>query len=219
MAGFFSELLGSAGAKRAEALGARNASTINSGYDSADAYSRTGYDTSQGFLQPYADTARRGYDLYADSYGVNGADAQGRAFSQYQGDPFYAHANDQTGNALSNLFKRYHAQGMGNSGNSMLALSRAGLEAQDRRIGEWRGGLGQFANQGVQLAGQQSGLANNFYTGMADRALGRAGALTQNDTAATIAGNNSRAAGMNNLMSVFGTVAGAGTRMATGGFR
>lgn len=215
--GLISSFLGKDSARAAEQLGQRNAATINNGYGVADGYAKTGFDQSMGYIQPFADASRRGYDMYADSYGINGAEGSSRAYGAYKADPFNAHSNQVASNQLGELFRKYHAQGMGNSGTSALAIGRAGLDAEDRRIADWRGGLGQFANQGVQLAGQQAGMTTGYYDGAANRALGRASALTGNDTQATMAANNARMSGMNNLGSLLGTVGGAAMRYGTGG--
>jgi hypothetical protein len=202
------DLMGRTSARSAEQLGQRSMGRINEGYDNADRYSRQGYDTSIGRFQPFADTSRRGYDLWADSYGINGADAQNRAFGQYQNDPFYQHSSELTNNLLRNIMRQSASRGMGNSGASALAMGRAGLEAQDRRIGEWRGGLGQFGNQALGIAGTMSGFDRDYYGGMADRSIGRVNAINGIDANSTMAANNARMAGVNNLMRGLGTLGG-----------
>jgi hypothetical protein len=214
--GFFNDLLGKSSAKSATQLGQRNMGEINRGYDRADTVSGEGYNRQMGLYQPLAEQAQRGNQLYGDAYGVNGAEAQGRAFQQYRGDPFYAHADQQTSNMLGNLMRKWSALGMSNSGNSGMSLARAGLDAQDRRIGEWRGGLGQFANQSQGYADRMSGVTGNYYGGMADRAVGRTNALTQNDTQATMAANNARQQGVSNVLGLGGMIGNMAMSAATG---
>lgn len=208
--GFFSDLMGRSASRDAQRLGQRNMKRINDGYESADNFAGQGYQASTGRLQPFMDTSRRGYDLYADSYGVNGNDARQRAFGTFASDPFNAHSGEVTGNALRGIMRTAASRGMGNSGATQLAMSRAGLEAQDRRVADWRQGLGGMGNQAVGLAGTMAGLDQNYYGGMADRAVGRANALNGTDANATMAANNARSAGVNNLLGIFGNVAGLG---------
>jgi len=211
---FFRDLFGRTSANSARQLGQRNEGRINEGYSNADRVSAEGYGRATGRIQNFANTGGAAYDLYSSSYGANGEDARNRAFQTYSSDPFNQHSNQQTQNMLTGMFRKYHAQGMGNSGNSQMAIGRAGLEAQDRRIADWRSGLSGLASQGYQASNALAGLDNQYYGGMADRAVGRVGALNQNDVNATQAENNARMSGVNNLLSIGGNVA----RMGIGGF-
>jgi hypothetical protein len=203
---FFSDLLGRSSARAATQAGERSMARTNEGYATADTAARTGYDTATGRLQPFAQTAGRGYNLLADSYGVNGADARQRSFETYASDPFNQHSGQVTQNQLMGIMRTANSRGMGNSGATQLAMSRAGLEAQDRRIGDWRQGLGQFGNQAIPLAGTMAGMDTAYYGGVGDRAMGRANALNQTDINATMASNNARMAGVNNLLSGLGSI-------------
>jgi hypothetical protein len=207
---FFGELLGSGGARRAEQLGQRNMGRINEGFGQASNFSRQGYDASIGRLNPFMESSSRGFNMLADSYGLGGDEARQRAFQTYQSDPFNQHSGQVTQNALGNIMRTAASRGMGNSGASQLAMSRAGLEAQDRRIADWRGGLGQFGNQAVGIAGTMAGLDQGYYGGEADRAIARTNALNQTDANATMAASNARAAGVNNLLGGLGSLASFG---------
>jgi hypothetical protein len=213
---FFSDLLGRSSARAATQAGERAMGRTREGFDTADTAARTGYDTATGRLQPFMGTAGRGYNLLADSYGVNGADARQAAFQTYQSDPFNQHSGQVTQNQLMNIMRTSASRGMGNSGATQLAMSRAGLEAQDRRIGDWRQGLGQFGQQAIPLAGTMAGMDTAYYGGVGDRAIGRANQLNQTDINATMASNNARMAGVNNLLAGIGQIGGMATRAATG---
>ena len=213
---FFGSLLGKDSAKAAEQLGQRNAGEINSGYAQADQYAGQGYGASQARFQPYAEQGQRGNQAYGNALGLNGQEAQQGAYQQFQNDPFLAYARQNSGNEVNAIFKRYGAQGMANSGASGLAVSRAAGERANSDVNNWLSRLQGVGQQGVQVAGQQAGLDQNYYGGMSDRAVGRTNALVGNDTNATMAANNARQSGVNNLLNVFGTVAGAGARYATG---
>jgi hypothetical protein len=209
---FFSDLLGKSSAKAANQLGQRNMGRINEGFDAAGNFSRQGYDASIGRLNPFLESSSRGYNMLADSFGLNGADARTRAYDTYASDPFNQHSGQVTQNALGNVMRTAASRGVGNSGATQLAMSRAGLEAQDRRIADWRGGLGQFGNQAVGLAGTMAGLDQGYFGGEADRSIARANALNTTDANATMAANNARMAGVNNLLSGVGNIAGMGIR-------
>lgn len=212
----FSSLLGKDSARAAQQLGQRNAAQIAEGYGQADNYANTGYTTAQNRLAPFAQAGQRGYGMYSDALGVNGDEARAGAFRSFQSDPFLDYARQNSGNAINSIFKRYNAQGQGNSGAAMLAISRAAGERAQGDVNSWLNRMGQFGEQGLGIAGQQAGLDQSYYGGMADRAIGRSTALTNNDVQATMAANNARQAGINNLLGIFGTAAGAGTRMFMG---
>jgi len=206
--GFFSSLLGKDSAKAAEQLGQRSMQRTNQGYDTANQYAKTGYDTSMGRYQPLYGQAQSGYNLLADSYGLNGDAARDKAYASYSSDPFNAQSGQITQNLLGNIMNTAASRGMGNSGATQLAMSRAGLEAQDRRVADWRSGLTGFGNQAVGIAGNMAGLDQNYYGGMADREVGRAGALNQTDANATMAASNAKMSGITNLLSGIGNIAG-----------
>lgn len=214
--GFFSDLMGKSSAARAQQLGQRNEARINEGYASADTASRTGYDTAQNRLMPYAQAGQRGYEIYANALGLNGDDARRSAFSSFEADPFLGFARQNSGNEINNIFRRYNAQGMGNSGASMLAVSRAAGERAQGDVQNWMNRMMQFGQQGLGVAGQQAGLDTGYYGGVADRAVGRATALSDNDAQATMAANNAQMSGVNNLLNIGGTIAGLGTRAYIG---
>lgn len=215
--GFFSSLLGKDSARAAEQLGQRNASQINSGYSSANEFARTGYDTSQGRFEPYAQQGQRGYQAYGDALGLNGGDAQQRQFQSFESSPFLKYAQQGSGNALNSIFKRYGAQGMANSGASGLAVSRAAGERAQGDVNNYLQMLQGAGQQGLGIAGTQAGLDQSYYGGMADREIGRTNALVGNDTNATMAASNARQSGVNNLLNIFGNVAGMGARAYFGG--
>lgn len=216
--GFFNDLLGKSSARAATQLGERNAGRINEGYGAADTASRTGYDTAQNRLIPYAQGGQRGYETYSNALGLNGEPARQQAFQSFQSDPFLAYARQNSGNEVNNIFRRYNAQGMGNSGASMLAVSRAAGERAQNDVNTWMNRMMQMGQQGQGIAGQQAGLDTNYYGGVADRAVGRATALSNNDTQATMAANNARMAGVNNLLNGMGTLGGMAFRaFAPGG--
>lgn len=212
---FFGSLLGKDSAKAAQQLGQRNAGEINAGYGQADQYAGQGYGASQARYEPYAEQGQRGNQAYSNAIGLNGQEAQQGAYQQFQQDPFLAYARQNSGNEYNAIFKRYGAQGMANSGASGLAVSRAAGERANSDVNNWMNRLQGVGQQGAQIARQQAGLDQSYYGGMSDRAVGRSNALVGNDTNSTMAANNARQAGVNNLLNIFGTIAGNATKIAT----
>jgi hypothetical protein len=206
--GFFSDLMGKTSANAATALGQRNMGRINQGYDDAGRQRTTQYGTATGRLEPMFGQAQRGGNLLADTYGINGDDARQRSFETYSSDPFNAQSGQITNNLLSNIMRTNASRGMGNSGASQLAMSRAGLESQDRRIADWRQGLSGFGNQAAGLGTALAGLDTGYGDAMAGDAIGRSNALNSTDANATMAANNARMSGVNNLMSGIGFLGG-----------
>jgi hypothetical protein len=214
---FFGSLLGKDSAKAAQQLGQRNAGEINAGYGQADQYAGQGYGASQARYEPYAEQGQRGNQAYGNAIGLNGQEAQQGAYQQFQEDPFLAYARQNSGNEYNAIFKRYGAQGMANSGASGLAVSRAAGERANSDVNNWMNRLQGLGQQGAQIASRQAGLDQSYYGGMSDRAVGRSNALVGNDTNSTMAANNARQAGVNNLLNIFGTIVSGASRMATGG--
>jgi len=213
---FFSDLLGKSSAKAATQLGQRNASQINSGYDSANTYAGQGYEASTNRLSPYEQQGQKGFGAYNDALGINGDAARQQQFQTFQSDPFMQYARQNSGNEVNALFRKYGAQGMANSGASGLAVSRAAGERAQGDVNNWMNRLQGLGGQGFQAAGALAGNDQQYYGGMADRAVGRSNALVGNDTNATMAANNARQGGINNLLSIFGTISGAAARAASG---
>lgn len=205
--GFLSDLTGKTSAKAATALGARNTAEINAGYTDANKLGWLGHQSEQNRLMPYAQQGQAGFTRYGDALGVNGRPAQQSAFDDFQSSPFLAYARQNSGNEINNIFKRYNAGGMGNSGASMLAVSRAAGERAQGDVNDYYNRMMGLGNVGLNVAGQQVQSDRFAYGGAADRALGRMQALTGNDTQATMAANNARMAGVNNVLKIAGGAA------------
>lgn len=203
----FGNFTGSQSRKDLQRGRAESESALNAGYQGALEFSNQGLTDANRITQPFLDQGQRGFGLYADSFGVNGAGARDAAFQTFQSDPFNAHSNDVTRIALYDLMKRYNAGGMANSGASNLGLARAGLEATDRRLADWRGGLQGLGQLG---AGMATDNANRTYgTGQFNAGLrsGLGQQLAGNAISYNNAMSESRNTGMNNLLNVAGTVA------------
>lgn len=209
--GFFDDLLGKSSARAAAQLGQRNAAQINSGYDDADRHSRTGYDQSMGFLNPFAQSGRAGQTAYENTLGLNGQQARQQQFQTgYIDDPALAYRDGQTGAQINSLLRKYNAGPSGvNSGAAALGSARIRAENFNNDWGGYQNRLQGLGQQGLQVAGQQAGLTTGYYDGAGQRAIGRSTALVGNDTQATMAANNARMSGVNNLLSGLGSLGGA----------
>lgn len=121
---------------------------------------------SNALMQPYQAQGARANTMYGDAIGVNGTDARGAAQGTYMSDPIYASLMDKTNN---DIFKRYNAGGMANSGASMQAI----LNSQVDGYGNWLDRLNGQGQMGFQAAGQMG--QNN--QAMASTATNRGNAL------------------------------------------
>lgn len=217
--GFFSSLLGKDSAKAAEALGQRNAGQINTSYDKADTQAKTGFDESMGYYKPYAATGEAANTAYGNALGLNGQAARDQQFKTgYVEDPARAYRDANAQTQMNALYRKYNAGPSGvNSGATMMASGRLSNELFNT---DWNGYLDRLKDgqaQGAQVAGAQAGTTTGYYNGLADRSVNRGNAIVNNDTQATMAASNAKQAGINNLLSIGGTIAGLGTRMYLGG--
>ena len=172
-----------------------------------------------GYYQPYAESGKAGQTAYENTLGLHGQQARQQQFQTgYLDDPALAYRDQQTGNQINALMRKYNAGGQGvNSGAAALGVGRIRSENFNNDWGGYQNRLQGLGQQGFQAAGQQAGLTTGYYNGAADRSIARSNALVGNDTQATMAANNARMSGVNNLLSIGGSVLGAGTRLATGG--
>lgn len=215
MSDFFSTFLGNSAANSATALGARNAAQINSSYGTANDQAKQGFDQSMGYYQPYAQSGQAANTAYSNALGLNGAGAQQQQFqSGYLNDPAMAYRNANNALQMSQLQKKYNAGSSGiNSGAAMMGSGQLATQQFNNDYGNYLNRLQGMQGQGLGVAQSQAGLTSNYYNSAADRSIGQGNALTSNDTNATMAANNARAGGVNNLLSVGGMAVSAMTGM------
>lgn len=137
---------------------------INSGADAALGY----LGDSNALLQPYAEQGTRANTMYGDAIGVNGADARTTAQGNYLSDPIFA-ALMEKGN--SDIFKKYNAGGMGDSGASRAAV----LQSSYDNYSDWLDRLSGQGQQGLQAAGQMGQNNANMATVSTNRGTALAG--------------------------------------------
>lgn len=186
--------------------GRRYRENVNAGYDRADSY-----------LQPYAQQGQRGYDLYADSIGVNGADGYGRAFNTFNADPFRTGMQDAANRENDRIFRRYNPTGQ--TGTANLAVARATSDRYAQDVADYRNRLMGFGNQGLQVAGQRAGMAvnqgqdigNSWQQQMINAGNIAASGIQQR--------SNARMMGTNNLMQGLGALGGTAISAFSGGMK
>lgn len=165
---------------------------------------QTGKDEALGYLQPFADQGRRGFDLYADATGAGGAEGYARAFENFEASPFREFANQNTANALRDVYRRYHGAGLGDSGVSRLAVGRAAGEFARQDVENYLRHLAGLGTAGRAAAGQQAGIAQDVANRSSDietsvfSALGNQAINHGNAVAST------RNIGLNNLLGLAG---------------
>lgn len=200
--GFFGDLFGGKSGIKAsnDAAAAQQAANARARGDIT-----TGYSAAQGRIDPYAQAGQRGYDAYNDAIGVNGAQGYGRAYQNFQADPFRQGREAQTNLLTQNMFRRYNGQGMGNSGSSGAAVARVGAERYDQDVADYRNRLAVFGNTAIDLAKTQAGLD----TGQGQALSGNSQNVGNIEASRLMNGYQARQQGMNNLLSGLGFLGGA----------
>lgn len=209
--GFFDAFTGKSQARDLAAANQRAEGYLSQGRDNARMEITGGRDRALGYIQPYAQQGQAGSKMYGDALGLNGADARTAAYGTYSSSPFLEAQRGAGDNALMGLFKRYNAQGMGNSGQSRLAVSRAAGEREASNQNSWFDRINGVGTQGGQYAQTAAGLEQGTGQYLADLESG----YGQQRAGNTINYGNAQAAtrgiGVNNLINLAGTVARAAT--------
>lgn len=211
MGNFFDAFAGKSQSRDIAAANQRAEGYLSQGRDNARTEITGGRDRALGHITPFEQQGQTGNRMYGDALGLNGADARTAAYGTYSSSPFLAAQQTAGNNALMNMFKRYNAQGMGNSGQSRLAVSRAAGEREATNQDNWLTRLSGVGQQGGQFAQTAAGLEQGTGQYLADVESGygqqRAGNAINygNAQAAT------RGIGVNNLINLAGTIARAAT--------
>lgn len=200
--GIFDSFTGAAQKKQLGKAKAAADGYLTTGQTDATNYTNEGFGQAQGYLQPYAQGGQQADTMYKNALGVNGAPAQSQFMSQYQSaDPFRQWNEDQ---AQRSLMRQMQAQGWGQSGVAALASARGSMERGSQDYQNYMNRLGQYAGQGAQIAGQQSGLA----AGRGNALSNIAGGFAQQRAGNEINYGNAMAASegvlMNNLLGLGG---------------
>lgn len=158
---------------------------------------------AKGYWQPYAASGAQANKTYADSLGLNG-DAGGKnALATYQAgrNPYLDYEQDL---AQKGLDRAANARGSLNSGANALAVARARQQMGYQDYSGWQDRLNGMSGQGMQAAGQMSGIAQNTGNALAGLYSGYGQNMAGNAISYGNALASSRNIGINNLMQLGG---------------
>jgi hypothetical protein len=147
-------------------------SALETGYNTAMPQLQTGYDTARAdygrasdLYNPYATTGAQGFNMLANSTGLNGPEGNQAAVGAFQAGPGYKWQTDQ---ALEGILRKQGAMGMALGGNTLTALSDRAGQMANQEYNNWRNQLQGIASTGYNATNAQAGLAK----GQGDLATG-----------------------------------------------
>lgn len=188
--------------------------------DSGTAAGLDYYSRGLGALGGLSATATGGYNQYANTLGINGAEAQRNSYDAFQNSPGY---QDSVNRGLDAVQGRFASMGLNGSGNAMTALSDYAQGRQNEEFGRYQDRLSGFGNQAIGLGGQQAGIFQGIGNLYQQGGLAKAGIQQQmgQQAAQTIgqgmmAGQNAAANRMNFGMQL-GSLAANALGSAAGG--
>lgn len=183
--GFFSDLLGKGQKKETRKANAQAKADLAAGYSKARA--------------PLADMAATGAEddtFYRDALGLNGAEARARAQGVISSDPLW---QGQLADGQNAMLRMRNARGGVGAGKTLLA----GQRVLTQQYGNWLDRYEGRANQGQQARVNLSNLDYGYGATKAGQAVQHGNAMVQ-----------ARNSGVNNVLNLVGTLAGAGKDMA-----
>jgi hypothetical protein len=190
--GFLQDLTGSSAKKALKQGKAASDAALQAGYDQATPF----YNQAKALYQPYADAGGKANQLYADTLGVNGADAQATGENTYFNDPVQQRILQQKTNAL---LTQQNARGNTYNARGLLAGQRVGLENYQG----WQQQLAGLGNQGLQATGQIAGITS----GQGDLRYSLGAAQAGQETNYANARAQASQLGVNNLLGGLGVAA------------
>jgi len=164
----------------------------------------TGYNTASGLYDqarvPFSDLYARGskgYDVFQDATGVNGAEGIGRAGDLYRSLPGYSAGRDM---GINDLERRAAARGQLGGGNTSADTIKFASDYDSTKYKDFLSGLASnigvattgAAGQG-QLYGQQAGLAGSVGSEKAKYGYGTETGIGNANADATMAAEKSSA--------------------------
>lgn len=203
--GFFDALTGKAQARDLQYANQQAERSLAEGRANATAAMTGGRDRALGQLNPYMTQGRAASDLYGNAIGLNGQPAQEKAFQTYSQSPFLKAQENAAENHMLRLFRQYNARGLGNSGASRLAVSRAAGEREAANQTNWFSQIQGLGNQGAQFANTAAGLESGTGQYLADLESGYGQQRAGNQINFGNAQAATRGIGVNNLLGIVGT--------------
>jgi hypothetical protein len=125
----------------------------------------SGREAAMGMYSPYAQTGGAGFNMLANSLGLNGAGGSAAAQGAFQASPGYQFRMDE---ALEAVKRHQNSLGGTDSGNTYAALlKRAGDEAS-AEYRPWQQMLAGIGQTGYGATGAQAGIESDYGKGVAD---------------------------------------------------
>lgn len=214
---FFDSFFGKSQARDLRASNQQANEALSAGRAGARTEITGGRDRALGVLNPFMQQGQAGSRMYGDALGLNGQQAQQSAFGTYSQNPFLAAQQGESENQLTRMFRKYNAQGMGNSGMSRLATARAAQGFEQQNQTDWLNRLSGVGQQGAQFANTAAGLESGIGQYLADLESGYGQQRAANSINYGNALAATRGIGVNNLINLAGTVARAATGMPSFG--
>lgn len=196
MAGFFDSFLGRSQRRDIDRGFDYSTRQIGQAQDTVKSYG----DRADSYWRPYAERGEQASGVYADSLGLNGEAGGQNALATYRAgrNPHLQFEQDE---AQRGIDAAANARGMVNSGMNATAAAYARQKLGYQDYAGWQDRINGVSQQGMQAAGQRSGIAMNTGNALAGLYQTQAGNGIQYSNA--LASN--RNVGVNNLMGLGGT--------------
>ena len=180
---------------------------LDRGRQQADTALTQGRDTATNYLQPYMQGGQRGQTAYENTLGLNGREAQGQQFGDWQADPARAYRDQNNLLQMNALMRRYNAGGAGvNSGAAVLGAGRLATEQFNNDWTNYQNRLQGLGQQGGQYAAQAGNWAYGTGQGLANNATNYANTSAGNRINIANGMAQASTSGVNNLLGLAGTV-------------
>jgi hypothetical protein len=174
---------------------------INAAYGESSAALQEGYDkgygdytTAAGGFDSYIESGAKSQTFRDDLLGLNGPEAQSRAYSTLSSNPLFTGQVAESSNAL---LRQRNATGGATSGGQ---LALAGARVLNQTGGEW---IDRYTTGG-QMGFQATGAKSNALIGRGDLSMGYGATRAGNAINRGNALAQSRNTGVNNLLGVAG---------------
>lgn len=162
------------------------------------------YGEGQNFLAPFAQSGRDADGQIRNALGLNGADAQRGYYDNFQTDPGFQNEVQAGVRALDHSAT---SRGGLYSGANMKAVAGYGQGKMGQAYGNRLNSLMSYGQQGMQAAGQQAGMAQQYGSDRMNLEYGYGQQQAGNRINLGNAMAQNRNVGMNNLLGLGGVAA------------
>lgn len=220
MFGFIGDLLGGSATKKAarknDALAAGFETKGNQYIDAGSAEAKGYLDQAGDVYSGLADRSLANLDAYKNVMGLNGAEGNATALSQFQAGPGYQFMLDQ---GLDAVARTANARGQLNSGNTSIDTLKYATGLADQTWDKWADRIRDFDTQQNQNYTLGLGGKAGTFGSLADLSLGTADRkvdLGSSILSARMGANNQVASGSNQQAQGFGGMLGSIAGLALG---